>query len=58
MTRTAETRDNTRFGKTLATLVLGLWLATYPMVSQFWTYKADEFLRLPAYGRDYPPAKP
>jgi len=23
MTRTAETRDNTRFGKTLATLVLG-----------------------------------
>jgi hypothetical protein len=38
MTRTAETRDNTRFGKTLATLVLGL--------------------KLPAYGRDYPPAKP
>ena len=31
---------------------------TYPMVSQFWTYKADEFLKLPAYGRDYPPAKP
>jgi len=33
-------------------------LHTYPMVSQFWTYKADEFLKLPAYGRDYPPARP
>ena len=31
---------------------------TYPMVSQFWTYKADEFLKLPAYSRDYPPARP
>src|SRR5206468_9339259 len=31
---------------------------TYPMVSQFWTYKPEEFLKLPAYGRDYPPAKP
>jgi len=28
------------------------------MVSQFWTYKPEEFLKLPAYGRDYPPAKP
>jgi branched-chain amino acid transport system substrate-binding protein len=33
-------------------------LYTYPMVSQFWTYKADEFLKLPAYSRDYPPARP
>ena len=33
-------------------------LHTYPMVSQFWTYKADEFLKLPAYSRDYPPAHP
>jgi branched-chain amino acid transport system substrate-binding protein len=33
-------------------------LQTYPMVSQFWTYKPDEFLKLPAYSRDYPPAKP
>src|SRR3989442_4532747 len=31
---------------------------TYPMVSQFWTYKPDDFLKLPAYTRDYPPAKP
>jgi branched-chain amino acid transport system substrate-binding protein len=31
---------------------------TYPMVSQFWTYKPDEFLKAPSYGRDYPPVKP
>src|SRR5881628_1652809 len=31
---------------------------TYPMVSQFWTYKPDDFLKLPAYSRDYPPARP
>jgi len=31
---------------------------TYPMVSQFWTYKADEFLKTPPYDRNYPPAKP
>ena len=31
---------------------------TYPMVSQFWTYKADEFLKTPAYDRNYPPVKP
>ena len=30
---------------------------TYPNVSQFWTYKPDEFLRNPVYSRDYPPAK-
>ena len=31
---------------------------TYPMVSQFWTYKPEEFLKSPAYDRGYPPAKP
>jgi branched-chain amino acid transport system substrate-binding protein len=30
---------------------------TYPNVSQFWTYKPDEFLAQPVYSRDYPPAK-
>src|SRR5712671_759485 len=30
---------------------------TYPDVSQFWTYKPDEFLKNPVYSRDYPPAK-
>jgi branched-chain amino acid transport system substrate-binding protein len=31
---------------------------TYPLVSQFWTYKPEEFLKNPAYSRDYPPPKP
>jgi branched-chain amino acid transport system substrate-binding protein len=31
---------------------------TYPMVSQFWTYKVDEFLKTPPYDRSYPPVKP
>jgi branched-chain amino acid transport system substrate-binding protein len=31
---------------------------TYPMVSQFWTYKPEEFLKTPAYDRNYPPARP
>ena len=31
---------------------------TYPLVSQFWTYKPEEFLKSPAYARDYPPVKP
>jgi len=31
---------------------------TYPMVSQFWKYKPEEFLKQPVYGRDYPPLKP
>jgi branched-chain amino acid transport system substrate-binding protein len=30
---------------------------TYPNVSQFWTYKQDEFLKNPVYSRDFPPAK-
>ena len=31
---------------------------TYPMVSQFWTYRAEEFLKTPAYDRSYPPVRP
>jgi branched-chain amino acid transport system substrate-binding protein len=31
---------------------------TYPMVSQFWTYKPQEFLKSPAYDRNYPPVRP
>jgi branched-chain amino acid transport system substrate-binding protein len=31
---------------------------TYPAVSQFWTYKTEEFLKEPPYSRDYPPLKP
>jgi branched-chain amino acid transport system substrate-binding protein len=30
---------------------------TYPNVSQFWTYKQDEYLKAPAYDRNYPPCK-
>lgn len=28
---------------------------TYPMVSQFWKYDPEEFLKKPPYSRDYPP---
>jgi branched-chain amino acid transport system substrate-binding protein len=28
---------------------------TFPAVSQFWTYKPEEFLKNPVYGRDFPP---
>ena len=31
---------------------------TYPMVSQFWTYKPEEFLKTPQYDRSYPPVRP
>jgi branched-chain amino acid transport system substrate-binding protein len=31
---------------------------TYPTVSQFWTYKPEEFLKSPAYDRNYPPVRP
>ena len=31
---------------------------TYPMVSQFWTYRPDTFLKDPPYSRDFPPVKP
>ena len=30
---------------------------TYPNVSQFWTYKPEEFLKNPVYSRDWPPAR-
>jgi branched-chain amino acid transport system substrate-binding protein len=30
---------------------------TYPMVSQFWTYKPEGFLKTPPYDRNYPPVK-
>ena len=32
-------------------------IQTYPNVSQFWTYKQDEYLKAPAYDRNYPPCK-
>ena len=32
-------------------------METFPGVSQFWTYRPDEFLKNPVYGRDYPPCK-
>ena len=32
-------------------------IQTYPNVSQFWTYKEQEFLKNPVYSRDWPPAK-
>jgi len=28
------------------------------MREQFWTYRPDEFLKTPAYDRNYPPVKP
>jgi hypothetical protein len=28
------------------------------MVSQFWSYRPDEFLKTPPYDRTYPPVKP
>ncbi len=30
---------------------------TFPNISQFWTYQAEEFLKNPVYSRDYPPCK-
>ncbi len=30
---------------------------TFPNVSQFWTYKPDEFLKNPVYSRDFPPCR-
>jgi branched-chain amino acid transport system substrate-binding protein len=32
-------------------------IATIPAVSQFWKYKAEDYLKLPLYSRDYPPCK-
>jgi len=42
-----------RKGKDLVNTVV----KKYPNVSQFWTYKEEEFLKSPVYARDYPPAK-
>ena len=39
-------------GKLLNTVV-----HRFPRVSQFWTYKPEEFLKNPVYGRDFPPCK-
>jgi len=30
---------------------------TYPMVSQFWTFKPEDLLKTPAYDRTYPPVR-
>jgi branched-chain amino acid transport system substrate-binding protein len=30
---------------------------TFPNVSQFWTYRPDDFLKNPVYSRDYPPCR-
>ena len=32
-------------------------VATYPNVTQFWTYDPKQFLANPVYSRDYPPAR-
>jgi branched-chain amino acid transport system substrate-binding protein len=32
-------------------------IKTYPMVSQFWTYDPEQFLKDPVYSRDFPPSK-
>jgi branched-chain amino acid transport system substrate-binding protein len=32
-------------------------LETYPMVSQFWTYNPETYMKQPEYSRDYPPCK-
>jgi len=30
---------------------------TFPSVSQFWKYNPEDYLKLPAYSRDYPPCR-
>jgi len=37
--------------------LVNVTVATYPNVSQFWTYDAKAFIAGPQYSRDYPPAK-
>jgi branched-chain amino acid transport system substrate-binding protein len=32
-------------------------IQTFPNISQFWTYKPEDFLKNPVYSRDYPPCK-
>ena len=46
--RRVEKKD----GKLVNTMI-----KTYPNVSQFWTYKPEDFLKNPVYSRDFPPAK-
>ena len=41
------------FGDALGKFIV----ATYPDVTQFWTYDKAAFLKNPVYSRDYPPAK-
>ncbi|MFL6566413.1 MAG: ABC transporter substrate-binding protein [Burkholderiales bacterium] len=37
--------------------LVNVTVATYPNVSQFWTYDPKAFISGPQYSRDYPPAK-
>ena len=37
--------------------LVNVTVATYPNVSQFWTYDPKAFIAGPQYSRDYPPAK-
>src|SRR3954469_4449144 len=37
--------------------LVNMVIHTYPNVSQFWTYKPEEFLKNPVYSRDFPPYK-
>ncbi len=46
-------RKTERVGGTLQNTVI----FTYPMVSQFWKYKKDEYLKQPLYDRNNPPCR-
>ncbi len=37
--------------------LVNVTVATYPNVSQFWTYDPKAFIAGPQFSRDYPPAK-
>jgi branched-chain amino acid transport system substrate-binding protein len=37
--------------------LVNVTVATYPNVSQFWTYDARAFIAGPQYSRDYPPVR-
>jgi branched-chain amino acid transport system substrate-binding protein len=32
-------------------------IQTFPKISQFWTYKPEDYLKNPVYSRDFPPCK-
>ena len=49
-------RDGQHQGRKDGKLVNAV-VKTYPDLSQFWTYKPEEFLKEPVYSRDFPPAK-